>query len=67
MEELVLVPSVIKEVRVFEVLLMWNVGELLVYGICNSRLVLQGKWFRLDQTVRNLTCGDADLQRAACG
>ena len=21
---------------------MWDVGELLVYGICNNRLVLQG-------------------------
>ena len=36
---------------------MWGVGRLQVHGICNPRLV-QGKAVRLDQNVRNITCGE---------
>ena len=33
----------LKELRVFGVLQMWDFGELLVYEIYNSKLVLQEK------------------------
>ena len=40
---------------------MWDTGRLQVHGSCHHRLVCKGKWVSLDQTVRNLTCGDLEV------
>ena len=36
---------------------MWGVGGLQVHGICSRRLV-DREVLRLDQTIRDLTCGN---------